>query len=146
MSSWIEIVLASLNLGDRRRECRAKRMIQQMADRPTGSIPRTFEWTLRPATPTDSYEFNMLDPSDSDPWFYSALLGYADSYTLNSLPSGFSTYTWYVWFVWVYAPDGGVGESLDYHSVYFTNTGSTSPLQQSIPVQKQPFRSWRFQR
>jgi hypothetical protein len=43
MSSWIETEFASLNLGDKRRECRAKRMIQQMADRPTGSIPRTFE-------------------------------------------------------------------------------------------------------
>lgn len=43
MGSWIDEELSTLQLHDQRRVHRAKQMIQDMSDRPTGSIPRTFE-------------------------------------------------------------------------------------------------------
>jgi hypothetical protein len=96
------------------------------------SLPNAFQWTVRPATPSDSYEFNLSDPVDSSPFFYTIPpLGYVSSYTLNSLPGGFSVGTSYGWFVAVYSPDGGYGESFYYRGVKFSNTGMsvTTPSQ-----------------
>lgn len=88
------------------------------------SLPYTFQWAPRPASPTDSYEFNLFDYADDDPYFYTAPpLGYVGGFTLNGLPEGFETYAWYLWNVWVYSPDGGVGVSYWANWVYFTNTG-----------------------
>ena len=43
MSCWTDTELASLDLGDARRDRRAKKMMEHMADRPAGVIPKTFE-------------------------------------------------------------------------------------------------------
>ena len=43
MSSWADEELATLDLGDVRRNARIKTLVTQMADRPGGSIPQTFE-------------------------------------------------------------------------------------------------------
>jgi hypothetical protein len=90
----------------------------------TVTLPYTFQWTRRSATPSDSYEFDLFDPSDGSPyWWTDPTLGYVGSYTLNSLPSGFSPSTQYGWDVWVYSPDGGSGESYYYRTVTFSNAG-----------------------
>lgn len=43
MSNWLEDELYTLELGDKRREKRVKEMLRRMAERPSGSIPQTFE-------------------------------------------------------------------------------------------------------
>lgn len=92
------------------------------------SLPQTFQWTRRSATTTDSYELNLFDPVDSDPWWWTdPPLGYVGSYTLTSLPPGMSTGTGYGWNVWVYSPDGGTGISYYFRWVTFTtSTGATA--------------------
>jgi uncharacterized repeat protein (TIGR01451 family) len=75
------------------------------------SLPYTFQWTPRPATPSDTYEFDLYDANNDEPYFYSALLGYVSGYSLNCLPAGFAFGTYYLWDVWVYSPDGGYGIS-----------------------------------
>ena len=41
--TWISQELSSLDLGDARRASRVIRMVERMSDRPSGSIPETFE-------------------------------------------------------------------------------------------------------
>ena len=41
--SWISDELSSLDLGDSRRASRVIRMVKQMSDRPSGSVPETFD-------------------------------------------------------------------------------------------------------
>jgi hypothetical protein len=88
------------------------------------SLPYTFQWNRRPATGSDSYEFNLLDPADNTPWWRTdPVLGYVGSHALSSLPSGFSANTPYGWYVAVFSPDGGYGASRYYHTVTFLNAG-----------------------
>jgi hypothetical protein len=90
------------------------------ADGAQVSLPHTFRWTPRPATISDSYEWDLYN--DYVWWWTDPLLGYVGQYTLNSLPSGFSPGDYY-WEVWVYAPDGGYGISYDLYAVTITNSG-----------------------
>jgi hypothetical protein len=105
----------------------------------TVGLPFTFQWRPRPATPSDTYEFDLYDPTDGNPYFYTAPpLGYVGSYTLNGLPSGFNPGVPYVWEIWVYDPDGGFGISYQSPSVTFSNAGSgtlvtPSPLFHRLP-------------
>lgn len=95
----------------------------------TVALPNQFSWQVRPATSTDSYEFNLLNVSTGSPWWYTVPpLGYVNNYTLNNLPAGFTTNTWYGWFVAVYSPDGGYGESYYFRYIAFTNTGLNPQL------------------
>lgn len=87
------------------------------------SLPYAFQWTPRPATPSDSYEFNLYYQT-GNPWWWTPHLGYVGAYTLNSLPPGFTPNTLYRWYAAVYSPDGGYGESFYYRNVSFWNTGS----------------------
>jgi uncharacterized repeat protein (TIGR01451 family) len=90
----------------------------------TVALPYTFQWTRRPATPSDTYEFDLYDPTDGNPNFYTAPpLGYVGSYILNSLPPGFNVGALYGWEIWVYSPDGGYGISYETRAVHFSNTG-----------------------
>jgi len=99
----------------------------------TVALPYTFQWTPRPATLLDTYEFDLYDPTDGDPYFYTAPpLGYVGSYTLNGLPAGFSSGVQYGWEIWVYSPDGGYGISYETRSVMFSNTGFGMVPPQSI--------------
>jgi M6 family metalloprotease-like protein len=99
----------------------------------TITLPYTFQWTRRPATPSDSYEFDLFDPADYNPyWWTNPSLGYVGSYTLNSLPAGFNPATQYGWDVWVYSPDGGMGGSYYYRSVTFSNAGLAPALKAPI--------------
>jgi hypothetical protein len=94
---------------------------------PDGSfidLPYTFQWNVRSSTPTDSYELDLYDSTDGNPsWWTDPALGYTGSYTLNSLPPGFTTNTEYTWEVWVYSPDGGFGISYEFYAVTFTSAG-----------------------
>jgi hypothetical protein len=88
----------------------------------TRPLPVVFEWTPRPASPKDSYEFNLYNPYSTSTFFYTdPPLGYVGSYTLTSLPSGFSNGAEYVWEIWAYSPDGGFGISKESRWIIFTN-------------------------
>jgi hypothetical protein len=50
------------------------------------------------------------------------------SFTLNTLPSGFSPGVQYAWEIWVYSPDGGYGISYATRLVTFSNTGFAASL------------------
>ena len=102
------------------------------ADGAMVSLPRTFYWTPRPATPSDVYRFDLYDPDDGDPWWYTEpTLGYVGNYTLNSLPSGFSPWTEYWWEIRVYGP-GGVGFSYEARAVAFSDAG-VGPAESALP-------------
>ncbi len=85
----------------------------------TVSLPAVFTWYRRPASPTDSYEFDLVDPTDDSPHFFTLPLGYKGSYTLDSLPPNFSKGVEYGWYVIAYSPDGGSGMSFYYNPVTF---------------------------
>jgi hypothetical protein len=92
------------------------------------ALPFPFRWTPRPNTPSDSYELDLFDPSDGNPYFYTnPSLGYVGSYNLVSLPQGFTPNVQYGWEVVVYSPDGGYGISYDTSLVTFLNAGLRSP-------------------
>jgi len=74
-------------------------------------LPFNFQWTPRPATPTDSYQFEIFDYLDLNPTFSTAPLGYTGSYNLSSLPAGFQYCNLYVWAIALHSPDGGSGYS-----------------------------------
>ena len=99
----------------------------------TTSLPQMFQWTRRSATTSDSYEFNLFDPTDNDPWWWTdPALGYVGSYTLDSLPAEFSAGTEYGWNVWVYGPDDGYGVSYYYRGITFSS--GTEPTRTPTPT------------
>lgn len=93
------------------------------ADDATVAVPYSFKWTPRPASPTDSYKFELETLVNPRTYYYSNLLGYTGSYTLNQLPAGFTVNEKMLWLIRVYAPDGGWGYSYDWRYVTFSNTG-----------------------
>jgi hypothetical protein len=36
----------------------------------TVKLPYNFQWNRRTATPSDSYEFNLFDHNDGNPWWW----------------------------------------------------------------------------
>ena len=96
----------------------------------TVSLPQTFTWLTRTLT-TDDYELNLADMSDGVPWWWTdPSLGYMGSYTLNSLPTGFSTGIQYGWWMWVYGSNG-YGESYYYRPVTFSTSGSQVVIEEA---------------
>jgi uncharacterized repeat protein (TIGR01451 family) len=86
-------------------------------------LPYTFTWTVRPLTPTDSYEFDLFNFTDGNPYFYTdPSLGYVGSYKLMKRPAGFLNGVNYGWDVVIYGPDGGSGESYWYYYVKFNSS------------------------
>ena len=98
------------------------------------ALPVTFQWASRAATPDDSYQVELFDPSGSSD-FITPLLGYVNSYLMKYLPDGFEQEVTYGWCVWVNGPDGGYGASLYYNPITFSNTGYS--LSQSLPTTAQ---------
>lgn len=82
-------------------------------------LPVVFRWQPRVGAPTDNYmfELHML----ADPWgvFQSPRLGYSGTYTLTTLPAGFTTGTQYGWYIWIFGPGESVGYTNQYGSVTF---------------------------
>lgn len=107
----------------------------------TVGLPYTFLWTRRPATPSDSYELDLFDPSDNNPWWWTyPLLNYANNYTLYGLPSGFVPNVMYGWDVCVFSPDGGMGVSRYYQSVTFSNSGLSGLAPQNAEPRRDTVR------
>ncbi len=107
------------------------------ADGATVSLPDTFRWTPRPATPADTYKFRLYDlvhPATS--FITDPPLGYVDSYTLNSLPSGFSSGTPYDWEVWVDSPDGGSGVSRELRQVKLSSLAGSPGGPAQLPFHR----------
>ncbi len=75
----------------------------------TVTLPATFQWTVRPATPSDNYFLELKVPGLPTTWT-SPSLGYVGTYVLSApLPTGFTTGVQYDWFVKVTSPNGGTG-------------------------------------
>lgn len=88
----------------------------------TVSLPTTFQWVPRPNSPTDSYELDIFDPTDYEPYAYTnPPLGYVGQYTVTELPSGFNDSDEYNWEIWIYSPDGGYGTSYEVRTIYFND-------------------------
>lgn len=100
----------------------------------TVDLPETFTWDRRFPS-SDSYEFDLFDFNDGDPYFYTDLLGYVNSYTLHSLPGGFSPGETYGWAMYVYSPDGGAGASYYYYYVVFSNSGQVI-FSEALPIKE----------
>ena len=98
----------------------------------TVHLPYTFQWNVRPTVLSDSYEFDLFDPQDGNPYFYTPHLGYTGSYLLSGLPSGFGYSANYAWDVWVYSPDGGSGVSYWSYYVRFQGLWRTSSRQPEL--------------
>jgi uncharacterized repeat protein (TIGR01451 family) len=96
-------------------------------------LPVNFQWTRRPATPGDSYEFDLFSVTSNAPSFFTnPPLGYVGNYLLASLPGGFGTGTRYGWSLVAYSPDGGYGIAYWYYTVTFTNALSGLPTTASV--------------
>lgn len=91
-------------------------------DHATVALPASFQWTPRPATPTDNYEIDLEDLSGVGFWWLGDL-GYVGSFQMVGLPSFFSPGKSYAWWVAAAGP-GGFGESRLYRSATFSNAGS----------------------
>lgn len=89
----------------------------------TVALPYAFQWTARPANPSDSYEFDLEGATGSPYWYTNPPLGYVSSYTLNALPAGFSPNVQYRWYMMVTDSKGGWGTSYYYQNVTFSNSG-----------------------
>jgi hypothetical protein len=140
-SAFTKVSLATFDIADI--------PLVQPANGATVALPSAFEWTRRAATPSDTYEFNLYDPDDGDPYFYTAPpLGYVDTFTLNGLPPGFSTGAQYGWDLWVYSADGGYGISLETRPVTFSNTGaSVTPATRPERLETNPdWAAWKIGR
>lgn len=87
----------------------------------TISLPHTFEWAVRPASPQDSYALTLFDDEDGNPWFASGPLGHQGNYTLNARPSGFNANAVYAWSVTVFASDEATGEGDGYGLPFWYN-------------------------
>jgi len=93
----------------------------------TVPLPQAFSWVRRTATTSDSYEWDVFDPNDGNPYAYTAPLGYVSGITVNGLPSGFSYGVQYAWNVWAIGPDGGTGASYYTRYVTFSSSAAESP-------------------
>lgn len=89
----------------------------------TVTLPQTFTWTRRPATPSDSYVLRVGNTGFT-PRLESPKLGYVNNLTL--LPGvlsskGFIAGTQYYWYIFVYGPDFGSGRYQEVRAITFTN-------------------------
>jgi hypothetical protein len=66
-------------------------------------LPVAFQWLPRIGSSSDDYVFELFRPNEAV-LFRTPGLGYTGTYTLNSLPVGFTTGMQYGWYMWVYGP------------------------------------------
>ncbi len=88
----------------------------------TIGLPVTFQWLPRSATPSDSYQVELMKLDTEIGWYRTPHLGYVNSYVLNSLPADYTFDVKYGWEMWVYSPDGGNGLSRQHRTVTFSST------------------------
>ncbi|HTP11748.1 MAG TPA: hypothetical protein VMP08_26020, partial [Anaerolineae bacterium] len=82
-------------------------------------LPVTFQWQTRIGALSDVYMFELYKPNDLSVDFTTPKLGYAGSYTLNTLPAGFATGVEYGWYVWLFGPSDSIGYTNQYHRITF---------------------------
>lgn len=100
----------------------------------TVTLPVTFSWKVRSASPSDSYEFDLYEPQNGSPNFYTKPpLGHVGSYQLKGLPAGFLMNKRYAWEVWAYAPDNAFGISLEARPVAFASSASPPSMLMGNP-------------
>ncbi|MGE5603100.1 MAG: S8 family serine peptidase, partial [Nitrososphaerales archaeon] len=87
----------------------------------SSALPITFQWTKRTVA-GDTYVFGMFDLNTNHEWD-SNDLGPASSFTLTSLPAGFSFGQQYGWYVLVFKGPTSYGASYYYRT--FTPTGGS---------------------
>jgi uncharacterized delta-60 repeat protein len=103
------------------------------------TLPYLFQWIPRLASLSDSYEFDLYDPWNGEPYFYTDPLGYVNSYYLIGYPSGFMNDYYYVWEIWAYSPDGGYGISFEsYYVVFIISPGMAIFDVQASPPKAMP--------
>jgi hypothetical protein len=83
------------------------------------TFPVAFKWIPR-ATQTDKYQVHIVNFSGSD--YYSPLLTYTDTFSLDQLPSELTYDTPYFWEMLVYSPDGGSGVNTDWFQLTLINS------------------------
>lgn len=85
--------------------------VQQVTHPQTVTLPFTFEWERRIASPGDNYTFEVYKQLEymRFPWHTAFDLGYVGSYTLETLPYDFETNTEYQWDLRIQNPDSGHG-------------------------------------
>jgi hypothetical protein len=90
------------------------------------SLPYTFKWVKRSATPTDFYRVGIFDISDFDPYVTTGTVGWvSELQTPSSLPPGFITGVTYYW--WVEILGGGArGASYWANALCFSNCPAIS--------------------
>lgn len=76
------------------------------ADSVSASLPVTFNWSVRPTTPAETYRVVIFDPNNLATSFTSTSVGHAGTFTLSSLPAGFVTNHAYAWMVNATGPNG----------------------------------------
>jgi hypothetical protein len=110
------------------------------------SLPATFSWLPRSATPTDSYSFSIYDELVETTEFITLPLGYVGSYTLQSFPTDFTSGVEYLWDVYVFTPDfdlnspwtNGWGWSLVARQVYFNAPTLRAEAPAGLPAARSP--------
>ncbi len=91
----------------------------------TVTLPYTFYWTRRAATTSDSYFWELFDPSDYIPYASTYPLGYSTGVVINRLPPGFGPGIQYGWSAGVYDANGGYGYAYYYRNITFSNSGAS---------------------
>ncbi|MCP4539728.1 MAG: hypothetical protein GY832_21530 [Chloroflexi bacterium] len=87
------------------------------------TLPFTFEWQRRIASPHDDYTFEVYKQLEymRFPWHTAFDLGYVGSHTLETLPYDFELDTEYQWDLHIKNPDGGFGVSRARQVVVFVD-------------------------
>jgi hypothetical protein len=102
------------------------------ADDVTVTLPYTFQWIPRTATPTDTYEFELMDGENERTWIVP--VSHAGSHTLEILPLGFISGTQYMWNVRANGPDGGYGVAYTYRTITILGPAYELPHTVYLPI------------
>lgn len=84
------------------------------------TLPGSFRWQRRVATPADNYAVRVYDTRDLSPMYVSPYVGFGEGHTLSGLPVGFAAGADYTWDVILLAADGATGVSRQARTVRFS--------------------------
>lgn len=103
----------------------------------TSAFPAHFAWQPRNIA-TDTYEFNLIDPTNLATWWWTdPALGYTSSYTLTTLPTNFVPNRPYGWFIWLYSQEG-YGLSYYYQQITFGAPMIGAAAVESTTIRRMP--------
>jgi hypothetical protein len=84
------------------------------------TLPATFSWSPRTASPGDLYALVVFEPGSDVPLYHGPLQRNAGQFVLAALPSGVDWDIPYAWTIWVYGPDGGLAKPTTIRTVRFS--------------------------